>query len=109
MPTNPDEADNVAEAPLRAERAIRSLAYATLTHASLVLFGSRARGDASRRSDFDLAVIPREGFEESEILRFSELLEQSPEIIYPIDLVDMRTTSPELREKIEREGRRWKN
>ena len=51
----------------RASRAIQEIAKQTLRHASLFLSGSRARGDARRRSDFDLAVLPREGFEDAEV------------------------------------------
>ena len=91
-----------------AEQAIRAIAKETLPHASLVLFGSRARGDARRRSDFDLAVFPGPGFEQKELARFSERLEESSKIIYPIDLVDTRTASEEMLAKIEREGVRWK-
>lgn len=97
------------EAQERAEKAIRGIAERSLPHASLVLFGSRARGDARRRSDFDLAVVPRDGFSDNELVIFSDSLERSSEIIYPIDLVDMRQASEELKAKIEAEGLIWKN
>lgn len=100
---------SILEAETRATNAIREIAERSLPHASLVLFGSRARGDARRRSDFDLAVMPREGFEDKELIVFSDLLEQSSEIIYQIDLVDMRQASDELKAKVEAEGRVWKN
>lgn len=96
------------EAAQCTESAIRLLAQQSLPHASLVLFGLRARGDPRRRSDFDLAVLPRAGFSETEILNFSESLERSPEIIYAIDLIDFRSASAELRSKIESEGKLWK-
>jgi predicted nucleotidyltransferase len=97
------------DAVMRAEKAIREVAQKLLPHASLYLFGSRARKDAGRRSDFDLAIIPREGFSERERLVFSESLERSPEIIYPIDLVHWGEASPQLRAKIKREGILWKS
>ena len=43
MPTKHNDAEDVAEAPLRAEWAIRSLADATLADASLVLFAKTPR------------------------------------------------------------------
>ncbi|HKK18333.1 MAG TPA: nucleotidyltransferase domain-containing protein [Opitutales bacterium] len=92
-----------------AEQAIRGIADKTLTHAKLILFGSRARGDASSRSDFDLAVFPLEGFEDSELLEFSEQLEESPKIIYPLDIIDARDASPAVLAKVRKEGRVWKN
>ena len=93
----------------KAENAIRSIAEQTLPHASLVLFGSRARGDAGRRSDFDLAVFPSEGFETRELLEFSDQLDRSPQIIYPLDIVDTRSASSDLINKIQKEGRSWKS
>jgi predicted nucleotidyltransferase len=100
---------SIREAEERASNAIRNIAECSLPHASLVLFGSRARGDARRRSDFDLAVVPRKGFSDKELAVFSDLLDQSSEIIYPIDIVDMRQASEELKAKVEAEGRTWKN
>ena len=92
-----------------AEEAIRAIAGRTLPHAKLVLFGSRARGDARRRSDFDLAVFPQVGFADQDLVRFSDALERSSQIIYPLDIVDTRTVSAEMLKKIESEGRIWKN
>jgi predicted nucleotidyltransferase len=93
----------------RAERAIKAAAAATLPHASLVLFGSRARGTAGRRSDFDLAVIPRPGFSSREHLAFVEQVDESPEIIHPVDIVLWPEASSELRRRIQNEGISWKS
>lgn len=57
----------------------------------IILFGSRARGDAHRNADIDIAVDTNEGVEKIEA-------------IYPGDLVNYRKVSPTLREKIDREG-----
>ena len=92
-----------------AEEAIRSIADRTLPHAKLVLFGSRARGDARRRSDFDLAVFPQAGFSDQDLVRFTDALERSSKIIYPLDIVDTRTVSAAMLKKIESEGMLWKN
>jgi predicted nucleotidyltransferase len=99
----------IKDAEGRARAAICKIAEASLPHSSLVLFGSRARGDFRRRSDFDLAVVPKVGFNNRELLEFSELLDRSAEIIYSIDLVDMRDASDELKAKVSAEGRIWKN
>jgi len=104
MPETP-----TVDAVAMAEDAIRRIAGETLPHASLVLFGSRARGDARRRSDFDLAVIPGPGFRQKELAWFSDRIEESSKIIYPVDIVDTRTASKEMLAKIEREGLRWKD
>lgn len=100
---------SIDEAQERTENAIREIAERSLPHASLVLFGSRARGDARRRSNFDLAVVPRDGFNDNELVIFSDLLDRSSEIIYPIDLVDIRQASEELKAKVAAEGQVWKS
>ena len=50
-----------------------------------VLFGSRAKGTAQERSDFDIAVSGVQAFEE-----LQEELEDLP-TLYSIDLVDLDT------------------
>ena len=42
------------------ERAGRALIEATAAPTKVIVFGSRARGDADKRSDFDFLVIERE-------------------------------------------------
>ena len=76
--------------------------------AKLVLFGSRARGDARKRSDFDLAFKPKTGFKDSQYLKFREYLERSSDLIYPIDLVDWREAPQALLDRIKAEGIIWK-
>ncbi|MCC5808674.1 MAG: nucleotidyltransferase domain-containing protein [Opitutales bacterium] len=96
-------------APQRTQRAVIEAAARHLPHARLVLFGSRATGAAGRRSDFDLAVIPGPHFSPQELIRFREALEESPAIIHPIDVLDIRDASPELEQKIKEEGIVWKS
>jgi predicted nucleotidyltransferase len=90
------------------EIAIIEAAEAHLPHASLYLFGSRARGVAGRRSDFDLAIVPGKDFTETERMAFNEAHEESTRIIYPIDLVDWHEASPSLQQRIREEGVLWK-
>jgi predicted nucleotidyltransferase len=78
-------------------------------HARVWLFGSRARGEALRRSDFDLAFEPLEGFENASLLAFEDAVQNDPEIIYPIDLVNLSESGDTLRQQIEREGILWKS
>ncbi|PXA03291.1 hypothetical protein DDZ13_12770 [Coraliomargarita sinensis] len=100
---------DTVDAAALTEEAIRAIADRTLPHDKLVLFGSRARGDARARSDFDLAVFPQTGFADEDLIRFTDALERSSKIIYPLDTVDTRTVSPATLEKIDNEGRVWKN
>jgi predicted nucleotidyltransferase len=92
----------------RAETTIKSGASQFMPNAQLILFGSRARGDAHKRSDFDLAFKPKSGFTDKQYLEFEEYLEQSPDLIYPVDLVDLRTAPQVLLDRIESEGILWK-
>ena len=65
----------------------------------LVLFGSRARGTHSERSDIDLAVYGRD-FD-----AFYFRVQEETESLLEFDLIDMhRKVSPSLLEEIEREG-----
>ena len=51
---------NAVAAEAMIERAGRALIDAASAPAKVILFGSRARGDASEGSDFDFLVIERE-------------------------------------------------
>jgi predicted nucleotidyltransferase len=69
----------------------------------VILFGSRARGDAGFRADIDIAVeCPT-----ADILRWSDIeeaVELAPTLLN-IDLVRLDTAPPELRTAIRHEGR----
>jgi uncharacterized protein len=69
----------------------------------IVLFGSRARGDAQARSDIDLAVA----CPDADAVRWSEIVEAAENVptLLQIDLVRMETAPPELLSQIAREGR----
>lgn len=69
----------------------------------VILFGSRARGDAGPRSDVDLAVegpdlTARDWF------RLADLTEEVDTLL-KVDLVRLEEAPPELRARIESEGR----
>lgn len=69
----------------------------------VILFGSRARGDAGFRADIDLAVeCPR-----ADLARWSDIEEAAEEAptLLNIDLVRLETAPPELAAAIRREGR----
>jgi predicted nucleotidyltransferase len=70
------------------------------------LFGSRARGDAGRPSDIDVAILPLEPFPDGTLARIAEALENSL-VLHSVDLVDLSTADPELRDRVEREGIPW--
>jgi len=62
-----------------------------LTPRRIVLFGSRARGDAHKRADIDIAVDTDKNVAELKLNG-------------PIDIVDLKTASFSLKQQIEREG-----
>lgn len=67
------------------------------------LFGSRARGDARRASDIDLAVYVNTA-SPSEWSAFAEAIEESP-VIFRVDLVRMDDSlDSAIRGRIECEG-----
>lgn len=74
---------NAAEATV--ERAGRALVEATTTPTKVILFGSRARGDADDRSDFDFLVIEREVNDRfGEMVRLGRILGR---LLIPADVV----------------------
>lgn len=76
--------------------------FATVPHLSrVVLFGSRARGDAGERSDVDLAI--RGDGSLLTLARVSEIADEAPTLLL-FDVVDLDHASARLREQIEREG-----
>ena len=70
----------------------------------VILFGSRARGDARPDSDIDLAF--EHGSSDSQWAEFvNEMAEEAPTLL-SLDLVDLARIDPSLRVWIERQGRK---
>lgn len=74
--------------------------------AGLKLFGSRARGDARRASDIDLALVAAQPIDPAELAGLREALEESA-VPFRVDLVDYASAPDSLREAIDREGIAW--
>lgn len=89
-------------------RLLRELACEHLDRATVVFFGSRAAGEGSRRSDFDIAYLPGEGFDPLSVVRLREEIE-ARNVIYRVDLVDLSRTSNSFREKVMAEGVLWRS
>jgi predicted nucleotidyltransferase len=62
----------------------------------VLLFGSRASGNARERSDFDVGVIGEQPLPFKTFYKLEDLFEQI-ETLYRIDWVDLNCTSPEFR------------
>lgn len=87
---------------------LRALVRVHLVGARVVFFGSRALGAGNRYSDFDVAYLPREGFDPLSVVRLRETIEES-DIIYDVDLVDLSAVDAPFREKVLREGTVWRS
>jgi predicted nucleotidyltransferase len=72
----------------------------------LVLFGSRARADARRASDIDLALTVPRALSPGELAAVREAFEESL-IPFRVDLVDYMAVPETLRAAIDREGIAW--
>ncbi len=69
------------------------------------IFGSRARGDYTPRSDLDLGFLSEEDISyELSLLR--GILEES-NLTFSVDVVDLSKASEEFREAVLKEGRIW--
>lgn len=72
----------------------------------VLLFGSRATGQASRTSDIDVAVYPEEPLSPGVLSTIRQELDES-KIPYFVDLVDMSQLGPAWLENIQRDGVQW--
>lgn len=69
----------------------------------IILFGSRARGDARPRSDIDLAVSAP-GATSQQWVQLVDLVQESPTLL-AIDLIWYEEAGEELKTKIRQEGK----
>jgi predicted nucleotidyltransferase len=76
---------NAAVAEATIDRAGRALIGAVSSPAKVILFGSRARGDANDRSDFDFLVVERDVADHfAETARLGRILGR---LLIPADVV----------------------
>jgi len=74
--------------------------------ARVYLFGSWARGEASRVSDIDVAILPAEPLPPGLLAELQEDLEESSSL-YSVDLVDLSAVSDAFRTRVLAEGLPW--
>jgi predicted nucleotidyltransferase len=72
------------------------------------LFGSRAQGSGGRASDIDVAILPLEPLRAGTLAQIEESLDNSL-VLYPVDVVDLSSAEPALRERVERDGIPWRS
>lgn len=74
--------------------------------ATVYLFGSWARGEATPLSDIDVAIEPYTSLPPGTLARLRERLEES-HVPYRVDVVDLRRADPALRRRVLAEGIQW--
>lgn len=74
--------------------------------ARIYLFGSRARGDAARASDIDIAILPEAPLEPGTLERLRDALEEST-IPYEVEVVDLSSVDESFRRKVLAEAIPW--
>jgi len=89
---------------------LKSLVFETLKeeNVTVILFGSRARGDFSRVSDIDIGILPGKNFDRRKLVFLKERIEDL-NIPYTVDIVDLSRVSKVFKEKALREGIVWKH
>ncbi len=70
------------------------------------LFGSRAKGTATRHSDIDIALFSKSIMPLALASHLRETFEEST-IPYQVDIVDLSTVSENFRKKVLQEGVLW--
>lgn len=76
------------------------------TGAQVYLFGSWAKGYATRSSDIDVAVMCERPVAPWVLSEIRERLEESC-VLYPVDLVDLSNAARPFRDKVQAEGILW--
>jgi uncharacterized protein len=89
---------------------LKSLVFETLKeeNVTVILFGSRARGDFSQVSDIDVGVLPGKNFDRKKLVLLKERIENL-NIPYTVDVVDLSRVSEVFKEKALKEGVVWKH
>ena len=72
----------------------------------IIIYGSRARGDARPDSDYDIALKLAEKIHPARLSLIKERLEES-NIPFKVDIVDINNVTEDLRNSIIEEGVLW--
>jgi uncharacterized protein len=93
----------------RAIEQLRQMVLAALGEhrAEVWLFGSCARDQTRQHSDIDIGILPREELPPAFFAVLATDIEES-DIVYDVDLVDLRRADPALIEEVRREGISWR-
>lgn len=80
---------------------------ALIPQAKIYLFGSRARGSASKWSDIDIALDAGKTIPLTAIDEIISIF-QATNIPYKIEVVDLQQVNEDMKKAIEKEGILWK-
>ncbi len=83
---------------------LKRFLISTFPEEEIILFGSRARGDASSHSDIDVAIRGKEKLKRA--LAEARFVIEESRLPYKVDLVDL-SQAPYLETVIEKEGVVW--
>lgn len=73
----------------------------------VILFGSRARGNAHSTSDIDIGILASGKCDRKKVASLKTELEDM-NVPYTVDLVDLSVVSDDFRQKVLAEGEVWK-
>jgi predicted nucleotidyltransferase len=76
--------------------------------ATIILFGSRARGDFNKFSDIDIGLIPYGHIDRNKIILLKDSLENM-NIPYTVEIIDLSKVSDAFRQQALKEKIVWKN
>lgn len=101
----------VSKGPATATKALEEVRSIVLDvvgrgKATVYLFGSWARGEATSLSDIDVAIDPHTILPPGTLARLRERLEES-HVPYRVDVVDLRRVSSAFRRRVFEEGVQW--
>jgi len=74
---------------------------------SIILFGSRAKGNFYYNSDIDIGILPENGYDRRKMTVTREKLEEL-NIPYKVDVVDLSEVSESFKENVLKYGEIWK-
>ena len=74
--------------------------------AVVYLFGSRAKGNMTKHSDIDIAILPETILPVGLLSDIREALENS-QILYKVDLVDLSEVTESFKTRVLNEGKLW--
>ena len=90
------------------QQKIIAIISALKPEAKIYLFGSRARGTNSERSDIDIALDAGHALPPRDVDEIGSMLRES-NIMYKIDIVDFHEVSDAMHNEILKERVIWKN